>query len=249
MSSPRSRAYTRPAQPLERPRIRPRLTRSSAGDNTRVLDASRCPLSPQVRPRTRPARSGARPVGWGLPPSSRKFPRRSRARSSDPTGEGVALTPRRPRAEHPTLRQEAHRHRPREGRQQRQGKRRRLPVPRHRRGHRLRLPRAHRSQGPRRVRRGQLGHRRRGRRQVRVQALEVLHRHRQGDRRRGVPRLRNLRALLDPLLQHLPPLLKRLFRPSLSTVSFERLFRPSLSTVSLSERPKDTREIPVVISR
>lgn len=180
----------------------------------------------------------ARAPPWGHPPSSRKFPRRSRARSSDPTGEGVALTPRRPRAERPTRRQEAHRHRPREGRQQRQGKRRRLPVPRHRRGHRLRLPWAHRSQGPRRVRRGQLGHRRRGRRQVRVQALEVLHRHRQGDRRRGVPRLRNLRALLDPLLQHLPPLL---------SVSFDRLFRASLSSVSLSvaatERPND-RTIP-----
>ena len=200
-------AHTRPAQPLGRPahsteahplerrrqHTRPRREQMSAQSASASADS------------TRPIWRA--PPPWGHPPSSRKFPRRSRARSSDPTGEGMALTRRRPRAERPTFRQEAHRHRPREGRQQRQGKRRRLPVPRHRRGHRLRLPRAHRSQRLRRVRRGQRGHRRRGRRQVRVQALEVLRRRRQGDRRRSVPRLRNLRALLDPLLQHLPPLL------------------------------------------
>ena len=211
MSSPRLRAHkTRAAARASRAFDRGSPARAPATTHASSTRADVRSVRKCVRGLYPPDLARAPP--WGHPPSSRKFPRRSRARSSDPTGEGIALTPRRPRAEHPTFRQEAHRHRPREGRQQRQGKRRRLPVPRHRRGHRLRLPRAHRSQRLRRVRRGQRGHRRRGRRQVRVQALEVLRRRRQGDRRRSVPWLRNLRALLDPLLQHLPPLLSVLSR-------------------------------------
>ena len=59
---PRAQA---PAQSPAASAHRPRLHRVSTGENTRVLDASRCPLSPQVRPQTQLcARVAPRPPWW-----------------------------------------------------------------------------------------------------------------------------------------------------------------------------------------